>query len=281
VFATPCGISGTVHALSSKKYPFSRTTAPCCSSARTWPFAASMSAQDRSSPGLNGPTPAGVPVKSKSPSCGRTRTIRGSSRSAEGASAHLERHDGRDVLDEARDVKDHLARRAALLELAVDLEPEVQIVRVGHAVARHKVAVDARVRSALRHGGGSVSGKAHLMGVKVSKPFEADHGRPRFLTAFCMLRAVTSFARAARGSEMCREVGEGGGTRTVACDVAHRVRLGDVSAILADDDAELNCITIRTHRGAGSMKRADLRGAGSRRVALRRSRRWAGSSSSA
>lgn len=37
------------------------------------------------------------------------------------------------------------------------------------------------------------------MGVKVSKPFTADQGRPFFLTSSCILRAVMSTAKAMWG----------------------------------------------------------------------------------
>ena len=43
--------------------------------------------------------------------------------------------------------------------------------------------------------------QTHPMGVKVSKPFTADQGKPFFLTSSCMFRAVMSTARAERSSE--------------------------------------------------------------------------------
>lgn len=39
-------------------------------------------------------------------------------------------------------------------------------------------------------------GEADPIGVKVSKPFTADQGRPFFFTSSCMLRAVMSTAKA-------------------------------------------------------------------------------------
>lgn len=54
--------------------------------------------------------------------------------------ARFERHDRRDVLKELGNVEDHVTRVAILFRLAVDLEPEVDVARVGNLVLADKRA---------------------------------------------------------------------------------------------------------------------------------------------
>ena len=86
--------------------------------------------------------------------------------------------------------------------------------------------------------------QANLIGVNVSKPFTALHGSPFFLTSSWRFRAVMSTARAAqRVISVVRRIAWREATRrlTVARDVCVGVRLGDVSAGFANDEAKLNC----------------------------------------
>lgn len=77
------------------------------------------------------------------------------------------------------------------------LQSQLEAVRVGHGrlgdvrAATEPAASEQRAdaRWAMR---------AHLIGVKVSKPLAALHGWPFFLTTSCMFRAVMSTASAAR-----------------------------------------------------------------------------------
>lgn len=85
------------------------------------------------------------------------------------------------------------------------------------------------------------------MGVKVSKPLTALHGRPFFLTSSWRFLAVMSTARAGR-ADSCQDGAERAETgswwssprRTVASNVGVGVGLGDVSARLANHEAKLN-----------------------------------------
>src|SRR5262245_41393456 len=62
--------------------------------------------------------------------------------------AGVQAHEARQVADELRDAEDHRARVAVLVALAVDLEPDAQLLRVGHLVARHEVGPDRPERVA-------------------------------------------------------------------------------------------------------------------------------------
>ena len=76
-----------------------------------------------SSPGTTGPTPDGVPVRMRSPSCNKFRFsdvhagIRGK--------PNLEGHNGGDVMDQPRNAKYHIRGSAILFELIVDLDVEM------------------------------------------------------------------------------------------------------------------------------------------------------------
>ena len=52
---------------------------------------------------------------------------------------NLKRHDARDMLNQARDREDHFICGTALLELAVDLDPQVQVLRVRYLLLRDEV----------------------------------------------------------------------------------------------------------------------------------------------
>lgn len=90
-------------------------------------------------------------------------------------------------------------------------------------------------------------------GLKVSKPLAIDQGRPLALTASWTFRAVMSMARAVvdcyhASGQLRRAFNVSKGNRrdrrtpTVASDMVHRARLGDVAATLANNDAELNLV---------------------------------------
>lgn len=85
-----------------------------------------------------------------------------------------------------------------------------------------------------------------LIGLKESKPFAADQGKPLFFTLSCMLRAVMSIARARkkkRSDKMKRETRPKSESRrrlrrledglTITSDVRVCFSLRDVSSILA------------------------------------------------
>ena len=56
--------------------------------------------------------------------------------------ARQQRHELADVADQMRDAEHHRARVAALHALAVDVEPHVERLRIGHFVARHQIRPD-------------------------------------------------------------------------------------------------------------------------------------------
>ena len=96
----------------------------------------------------------------------------------------------------------------------------------------------------------SRAGETHLIGVNVSKPLTALHGRPFFFTSSCRLRAVMSTASAARrrsvrAEGVRREHAERALMRTIARDVRIGISLRDVSATLANDKPELHWAVAR------------------------------------
>lgn len=72
------------------------------------------------------------------------------------------------------------------------LEPQLKIVRVPDVLLRNKLTAIAGVRD----GNIFCDMFAYPIGVKVSNPLTADHGKPAFFTTSCRLRAVMSIARA-------------------------------------------------------------------------------------
>ena len=78
------------------------------------------------------------------------------------------------------------------------------------------------------------------MGVNVSKPLTALHGRPLRLTSSWRFRAVMSTARAGGGVRQHTRARRAAGKRTVACNVCVRVRRRNVAAGLADDEAKFD-----------------------------------------
>src|SRR5690606_3584187 len=50
--------------------------------------------------------------------------------------ARMQRHEMADVADEEGNLEDHGRRRARLMALAIDLEPQVEILRIGDFIGR-------------------------------------------------------------------------------------------------------------------------------------------------
>lgn len=82
-------------------------------------------------------------------------------RSSKDDVARVQRHDARDVAQDARDAVDHQARRALLLGLAVDRQEELNVMGIGNGGLGYDVAHGQEGIEAL----GNVPGKALLLGL--------------------------------------------------------------------------------------------------------------------
>ena len=105
---------------------------------------------------------------------------------------------------------------------------------------------------------------ACLMGVKVSKPLTALHGRPFFFTSSWRLRAVISTANA--GEISVNIIIEGRGRNfTISCNVRVRVSLRNIAAAFANNEAKLDYVggksdkSTRRYLNGGMWDMTDLR----------------------